>query len=62
LNVFTLFVGFGVGSLIFGEVLHFGFEVALGAFAAVELTAALVSIRLFRFELPSPKFAKDTSS
>jgi predicted MFS family arabinose efflux permease len=62
LNVFTLFVGFGVGSLIFGQLLHFGFEVALGAFGAIELAVALVSIHLFRSELPSTEFAKGSSS
>ena len=54
LNVFTLFIGFGVGSVIFGEVLRFGFGPALGTFAAVELAAALCSLQLFRSELPSP--------
>jgi len=53
LNVFTLFVGFGLGSLIFGEVLHFGFGAALGVFSAVELTAAVCSRWLFRTEIPS---------
>lgn len=54
LNVFTLFIGFGVGSVIFGEVLRFGFGPALGTFAAVELAAALCSLQLFRSERPSP--------
>ncbi len=54
LNVFTLFIGFGVGSVAFGEVLRFGFGPALGAFAAVELAAALCSFPLFHSELPSP--------
>jgi predicted MFS family arabinose efflux permease len=53
LNVFTLFVGFGLGSLVFGEVIHFfGFGAALGLFTIVELTAALLSLRVFRSELP----------
>ncbi|KVK87574.1 MFS transporter [Burkholderia ubonensis] len=52
LNVFTLFVGFGLGSLIFGEVLRFGFAAALGTFAVVETAAALCSLRLFRSEVP----------
>ena len=52
LNVFMLFVGFGLGSLIFGEVLRFGFGAALGLFMAVELIAALLSLRLFRSEVP----------
>ena len=53
LNVFTLFVGFGLGSLIFGELLRFGFGVAFGLFAAVELTIALLSFALFRSEAAS---------
>jgi predicted MFS family arabinose efflux permease len=53
LNVFTLFVGFGLGSLIFGELLRFGFGVAFGLFAAVELTIALLSFALFRSEVAS---------
>ena len=53
LNVFTLFVGFGLGSLIFGALLPFGFGVALGAFSAVELVAALGTLWLFRSEIPS---------
>lgn len=52
LNVFTLFVGFGLGSLVFGEVLRFGFGAALGTFAVMELTAALCSFWLFRSEMP----------
>jgi predicted MFS family arabinose efflux permease len=53
LNVFTLFVGFGLGSLLFGAVLRFGFAAAFGAFAAVELVAAVLSVGLFRSEIPS---------
>ncbi len=53
LNVFTLFVGFGLGSLIFGELLRFGFGAAFGLFAAVELAVALLSFALFRSEIPS---------
>ena len=53
LNVFTLFVGFGLGSLIFGALLPFGFGVALGVFSVVELAAALGTLRLFRSEIPS---------
>lgn len=53
LNVFMLFVGFGLGSLIFGELLRFGFGVAFGLFSAVELTIALLSFALFRSEVSS---------
>jgi len=54
LNVFTLFVGFGLGSLLFGELLRLSFGVALVLFAGVELILALVSLRLFRSEVPAP--------
>lgn len=53
LNVFTLFVGFGLGSLVFGEVLRFGFAPALVLFVVIELAAVLISLRLFRSEVPS---------
>ena len=52
LNVFTLFVGFGLGSLIFGELLRFGFGTALALFTVFELSAALLSFALFRSEVP----------
>lgn len=58
LNVFTLFVGFGLGSLIFGEVMRFGFGTALALFAAIELILALGSIRLFRSEVPDSAKAR----
>jgi predicted MFS family arabinose efflux permease len=61
LNVFTLFVGLGLGSLIFGEALHFGFGAALGLFITVELMAAVLSLRFFRSEVPSPA-AQNTAS
>lgn len=35
LNVFMLFVGFGLGSFVFGEVVRLGFAPSLGIFAAV---------------------------
>ncbi|WP_083870073.1 MFS transporter [Bradyrhizobium sp. WSM1253] len=54
LNVFTLFVGFGLGSLVFGELLRFSFGVALGLFVGVELILALLSLWLFRSEVPAP--------
>ncbi|QXE92637.1 MFS transporter [Geomonas subterranea] len=52
LNVFTLFIGFGLGSLIFGEILRFGFPAALSVFAVLELAAAACSVLLFRSEIP----------
>lgn len=50
LNVFCLFTAFGVGSFMFGELSRAGFAVALVAFAAVELVAALGALVLFRDE------------
>jgi len=52
LNVFTLFVGFGLGSLLFGETLRPGFGAALALFSAVQLGATLAALSLFRFETP----------
>jgi len=53
LNVFTLFVGFGLGSLVFGKLIRFGFGGALGLFAGVELIIALLSFAMFRSEVPA---------
>ena len=50
LNVFCLFVGFGVGSLIFGEALRVGFNSAILLFALGQAVLALLAIPLFRFE------------
>ena len=50
LNVFTLFSGFGVGSLLFGYVLQWGFVPALAAFAAAQAGIALGAIFAFRTE------------
>ena len=55
LNVFMLFIGFGLGSLIFGELLRYSFAAALGVFAVVEMTLALLSLALFRSEVPSAR-------
>lgn len=52
LNVFMLFVGFGVGSLLFGRALTMGFEQALTLFAIVEGFLTLASLRLFHSERP----------
>lgn len=53
LNVFMLFIGFGLGSLVFGEVLRLGFGTALISFALIEFVLALVAIKLFRAEKPA---------
>ncbi|RCS30252.1 MFS transporter [Rhodanobacter denitrificans] len=52
LNVFALFAGFGLGSLLFGEALRLGFGVALSVFVAVQALATALSIRWFRSEIP----------
>jgi predicted MFS family arabinose efflux permease len=52
LNVFTLFTGFGLGALLFGEALRLGFDVAFGLFALTELALAVGALRLFRSEMP----------
>lgn len=50
LNVFTLFTGFGIGSLLFGRALQLGFGAALGMFAVVQFAAGIVAVFLFRHE------------
>jgi predicted MFS family arabinose efflux permease len=52
LNVFMLFIGFGLGSLLFGATLSLGFATALAIFSAVQLGAGLVAVRVFRAETP----------
>jgi len=58
LNVFLLFTGFGLGSLIFGAMLRLGVGLALATFGAVELLAALAARQLFRSELPPTGMGK----
>jgi len=50
LNVFTLFTGFGLGSLLFGRLLALGFSRALLIFSALQFLAMLMAIPLFRSE------------
>lgn len=50
LNVFALFSGFGIGSLLFGAALRLGFDPALALFALVQLGGAAVAIPLFHSE------------
>lgn len=50
LNVFALFTGFGLGSLVFGGLVDLGFSRALLIFGAVEFLAALAAIPLYRSE------------
>lgn len=60
LNVFLLFTGFGLGSLLFGEALRLGFTTAFSIFAGFQLLAALAAIPLFRSETPSTSPAHRT--
>lgn len=53
LNVFLLFLGFGIGSIVFGEMLRFGFGPTLIAFAGLAFLLALLSARLFKGEMPA---------
>jgi len=62
LNVFTLFVGSGVGSLLFGRALRWGFTPALLAFAVLQLAASLLSLRLFSREALASMSAASPSS
>jgi hypothetical protein len=51
---FSLFTGFGLGSLLFQLVLGWGFAAALGVFGSVALVAAAVALVLFAAERPHP--------
>ena len=53
LKVFVLFTGFGVGSLIFGELLRFGFGASLAIFGGIQLISGAIAIKLFWQEVPS---------
>lgn len=50
LNVFTLFVGAGLGSFFFGELIEFGLNKALLIFSTIQIFAFLMAIYLFRKE------------
>ena len=50
LMAFVLFVGFGIGSLIFQALLVAGFPAALTVFGLAALLAAVIALRLFREE------------
>jgi len=50
LNVFALFTGFGLGSLLFGWVLQVGFTEALVVFAGIQGVAGLAALAIFRSE------------
>ena len=50
LNVFCLFTGFGLGSLIFGVTLHAGFPAALVFFSSFQGALGLLALFLFSAE------------
>ena len=50
LNVFTLFIGFGLGSLVFGYAVRWGFVSALRTFVAVQIVIAVAAVAAFRVE------------
>jgi predicted MFS family arabinose efflux permease len=50
LNVFALFTGFGIGSLLFGWALQLGFAAAFLIFSLVQMFGAILSVGLFRKE------------
>ncbi len=52
LMAFTLFTGFGLGSLLFQLVLTWGFVAALLVFGCAALAAAGIAVALFRTERP----------
>jgi predicted MFS family arabinose efflux permease len=52
LMALTLFVGFGLGSLLFQLVLMWGFDTALMMFGVAALLAAAIALVLFRTERP----------
>jgi hypothetical protein len=54
---FSLFGGFGLGSLLFQAALTLGFTDALLLFGAVALIAATLAYGLFRDELPRARSA-----
>jgi predicted MFS family arabinose efflux permease len=54
LMAFTLFTGFGLGSLLFQIALMRGFATALILFGCAALSAAAIAIPLFRAERPHP--------
>lgn len=57
LNVFTLFVGFGVGSLVFGAMLGSGLAAALLIFGSLAMITGVAAVYFFRSEKHSTKAA-----
>jgi predicted MFS family arabinose efflux permease len=57
LNVFTLFVGLGLGSLVFQLLLPLGFPAALTILGVAALIAAALALPAFGQEVPTPRAA-----
>ncbi len=57
LNVFTPFVGFGLGSFVFQLLLPLGFSAALAVFGLATAVATLVALPLFASEVARPSGA-----
>lgn len=51
LNVFTLFTGMGLGSLVFSYFLKFSINTAFIVFGMIAMTSAILAIYLFRLEV-----------
>ena len=58
INAFVLFTGFGLGSLLFQELLRLGLNDALAIFGVVQLATGLLAIRAFRDETADAKVAR----
>ena len=50
LNVFSLFIGFGIGSLIFGELLKLGLHWSLFIFSGIQLLFTIIAALIFKSE------------
>lgn len=50
--------GFGMGGLIFGEILRLGFTPTLTIFSTVQLLATVAAIPLFRSEIPKTSLSE----
>lgn len=55
INVFMLFVGFGLGSLFFSGILQWGIMTAFIVFGIAALFAALIAFQLFKIEVRPKK-------
>lgn len=54
LNVFALFVGFGLGSLLFGAILRSGMGIGLTVFGVGAVLAGVAAVPFFRSETTMP--------